>query len=289
MTADLLSMPMSAVPLAFIDFEMTGLESWDEPIEVAVVHLDPGELLPRLALHTAIRPDVEMSRGAMRVTGVTDADLRLAPHWSAVSAFVLDALDGRAVVAYNAPADFEFLTNAQTRIQGPAPIWPWLDPLVMVKELDKYEKVKTLAAACARAGIAVDAHGAAGDAISTALLWGSLIRRHYGLEKYVLADFFEVQGQRAIAQEVDFVSWVRRTHGTRGPRPECRWHELLGVALPEWPEPPAPVGRCGRCQASGVVYQVNKAGVISVVDGHGEPHVCIPATLPPPGASTIPF
>lgn len=288
MTADLLSLCLPSVPLAFIDFEMTGLESWDEPIEVAVVHLDPGELLPRLVVHSAVRPDVEMSRGAMRVTGITDADLRDALPWSAVSAAVLEALDGRAVVAYNAPADFTFLTNAQARIQGQAPLWPWLDPLVLVKELDKYEKVKTLSAACARAGIAVDAHGAAGDAISTALLWGTLIRRTYSLGQRTLEEFFEVQGQRAIAQELDFTSWVRRTHGTSGARPECRWHELMGVALPEWPAPAAPVGRCGRCQASGVVYQVSKAGVVSVVEVGGEPHLCAPPTLPPP-SSPIPF
>lgn len=250
-------------PIAVIDFEMTGLHPTDDqPVEVAVVHLDPSKP-PRLVMQTRIRPTVPMTAGASRVTGITDADLVDAPSWTNVSPQVLAALDGRIPCAYNAPTDLRWLTAAQNRIGGPVPAWPWLDPLVIVKEVDRYERAKTLAAACERAGIAVDAHGAAGDAVATALLW-PLLLRHLQSAPCTIDDYLTRQTALALAQEQDFTAYLRR-QGARGARPECPWHELEGQSLPFWPAPAPPSTTCPSCSTR-VVYRVARDGRVVLTD-----------------------
>jgi DNA polymerase-3 subunit epsilon len=270
------------VPLAIVDLEMTGLRDFDEPIEVAVAHWDPGEALPRLAFHSRVCPTVEMSQGAQRVTGLTDRDLSGNPSWSGVIDDVVAALQGRAVVAFNAPADYRWLTadrlNVPRHVLAEIPSWPWLDPLVLVKHLDKYEKHKTLQAACGRAGIVLDAHGAAGDALATALLWAELLgRRLRETWRTTLLEYIEWQGGTALAQERDFCAYVRRTYGTQGQRPDCPWHLLEGVALPDWPEPIQTWGTCRVCGEAGIRYAVSKDGTLtamSVGRPAAVPHGC---------------
>lgn len=265
-----MDLDITAAPIAVLDFETTGLASEAEPVEVAVVHLDPA-CLPRLVFTTRIRPTEPMTAGAARVTGITDADLVDAPGWAEVAPQALAALDGRIPCAYNAPADFRWLTAAQNRIGGLLPAWPWLDPLVIVKEVDRYSKSKTLTAACQMAGIAVDAHGAAGDAVATALLWPRLIRRMPIMVGSV-ATYLERQTQLALAQEQDFVSYLRR-QGARGARPDCPWHELEGLELPHWPAPVAPSTSCADCGGS-VVYRVAKSGLVVLENASGGAHAC---------------
>lgn len=292
-------LPLHDVPLAILDLEMTGLRKYDEPIEIAIAHLDPGSMLPRLVFHTRVRPTVEMSQGAIRVTGIKDTDLSDAPDWREVSERlrILDAtqgiLQGRAMVAFNAPADFSWLTAAQARVGAPAPVWPWLDPLVIVKSLDRHEKRRTLEAASARAGIVLDAHGAAGDVMATALLWRSLLARLPSYQRtQPLRDYLEWQGATAVFQEEDFCAYIRRTYGTRGERPECPWHELEGVELPDWPAPIQTWGRCADCGETGIRYRISQSGgLVAMAVSRDQalsepamaPHVCAP---PEPDAPT---
>lgn len=297
----LMDLPIRDVPLAILDLEMTGLREEDEPIEIAIAHLDPGQPLPRLVFHSRVRPGIEMSRGATRVTGITDADLSEAPDWREVSGRlrILDAttqgiLRDRIVLAFNAPNDFRWLSRAQATVGALAPAWPWLDALVLVKSLDRYEKQKTLGAACARAGIVLDAHGAAGDALATALLWRSLQARLPSYQQtQPLRDYLEWQGATAVFQEEDFCRYIQRTYGTRGERPECPWHWLEGVTLPDWPAPVQTWGRCAACGETGIRYHITQAGELTPMSISRDqdlaepaciPHVCAP---PKPDAPTL--
>lgn len=273
------------VPLAIVDLEMTGLRDFDEPIEVAVAHWDPGEALPRLAFHSRVCPTVEMSQGAQRVTGLTDLDLRGHPSWSGVIDDVVAALQGRAVIAFNAPADYRWLTadrlNVPRHVLAEIPCWPWLDPLVLVKHLDKYEKHKTLQASCNRAGIVLDAHGAAGDALATALLWADLLRRRMPETwRTTLGEHIEWQGRTALAQEHNFCAHVRRTYGTAGERPDCPWHLLEGVSLPDWPAPIPTWGTCRVCGEVGIRYAVRQDGTLTAMQVSREQELSEPAATP---------
>lgn len=264
--------------LAFLDFETTGLDPDAGIAQVAVVHLDPGQL-PRLAFQSLVNPGREMTRGAAKVTGLTDEQLAAAPPWSEVWPAVRAALNGRVPAAFNVPADFGWgrYNCHQDELAG----WPdwdaWLDPLVFVKQVDKYKPEKTLRAACERRQIAVDAHGAAGDAIATALLWPLVLEGFIarGYDEPV-EDFLAEQHRLALEQEAEFCDFVARKHGTGNDRPGCPWHDLHGFTGPDWPTPAPKVGRCVLCKVSGVVYRVSRAGEVEVREAEGEAIHCCP-------------
>lgn len=283
-----MSTPLRAQTFAVLDFETTGLDPDAGIAEVAVVHVRLGEL-PRLVLHARVDPERPMSEGAARVTGLRDEDLAGCPTWAGVAPQVEAALAGCVSVAYNVPADFVWGRSASRRAGTRwVPLDAWLDACVLVKELDRFRPEKSLAAACLRRGIAVDAHGAAGDALATALLLPRLLEEWAesgeGMSYEEPAEVLtRTLRDMALAQEVDFCEFVRRKHGTHNPRPRCPWHELLGVAPPDWPEH-KPRGRCQLCGADGVVYRVKRDGQVGAwLDD--APHVCPePTTAPAPYA-----
>jgi DNA polymerase-3 subunit epsilon len=86
----------------------------------------------------------------------------------------------------------------------------WVDPLVWVRELHKYEKSRKLSDVCARLGIALEqAHRAAGDAEATGrvlLSLASQMPRTYG-------ELIRLQGQYAARQDVDIAAMWRMRRG----------------------------------------------------------------------------
>ncbi len=84
-----------------IDTETTGLGASDEIIEIAAVVSD-GSLL----MQSLVRPkSARIQPAAQRVHGLSASDLSAAPRWPEVLAKLLVALDGRRVLAWNAPFD----------------------------------------------------------------------------------------------------------------------------------------------------------------------------------------
>lgn len=84
-----------------IDTETTGLGASDEIIEIAAVVSD-GSLL----MQSLVRPkSARIQPAAQRVHGLSASDLSTAPRWPEVLAKLLVALDGRRVLAWNAPFD----------------------------------------------------------------------------------------------------------------------------------------------------------------------------------------
>lgn len=281
-----MSRPLRDETFAVLDFETTGLDADAGIAEVAVAHVRVGEL-PRLVLHQRLNPERPMSEGAARVTGLRDEDLRDCPTFGEVAGRIEDALAGCVPVAYNVPADYGWGQVQSVRVGARwVPLGAWMDPCVVVKEVDRYQSEKNLGAACARRGIAVDAHGAAGDALATALLLPRLLEdwsgtRGHALYAQPVEDVLALLRQLALDQEVDFCDYVRRKFGTANPRPRCPWHDLLGVPLPGWPEH-KPRGRCQLCSAPDVVYRVGRTGRVEAWVGevlHTCPDVEPPAPL----------
>jgi DNA polymerase III epsilon subunit-like protein len=82
------------------DFETTDLGGVG--IEVAVIDACTGAVL----LDTLISPDgVQVEDGARAVHGITDAELADAPCWRDIAPKFLAAVDGKMILAYNAPFD----------------------------------------------------------------------------------------------------------------------------------------------------------------------------------------
>lgn len=266
---------LSTAPMAFLDLETTGLDLDARVVEVAVVHLDHADALPRLAFRSRVNPERELRAMTTSITGITEADVADAPLWSDVADQVLAAIGDRTVAAFNVPADYGWLRANNQRVGATEPPWPWLDVLVCIKDVDRYRKSKRLADACQRRGIAVDAHGAAGDAIATALLWRALVKE-LDLGYTPLDAFLVVQRDRALNQESDFCDYVRQRYGTEGERPSCPWHVLAGLDLPYWPEPCRPTGSCPSCRLA-AVYRVSKDGSVTLEAPDGGAHECPPS------------
>jgi hypothetical protein len=180
---------------------------------------------------------------------------------------VAAVLQGAVPCAYNAPYDGVVLRDLVE--------WGrWLDPLVLVKGLDKYEKGKRLTDAAARRGIVLAqgaAHGAAADAMVAAMLLPVLIReaiegarerngaiRFQGPPHPTVRSWLSWQRDAALEQERDLVEY-RSKSGSRDPV-DCTWHRLEGVKPPAAAAPPPP--RTAECQACGapIVWVVTTAG-----------------------------
>ena len=280
---------LSSLPLAFVDLETTGLDPDARIIQVAVVHLDPGHL-PRVAFSSLVAPGIPLPERVTNITGITPEDLEGAPIWEEVAPRVLAAIGDRPISAYNAPADYTWLKNECARVGLIAPGWPWIDVLVLAKSehCDKFAKGgKKQIDVARRRGIAVDAHGAAGDAVTTALLWPLLSREVGVYAEQTLADFLDDQREEALGQERDFVQYLIR-QGLHGDRPDCPWHALEGMEPPAWPPRRVEVGRCPTCSAP-AVYRVAKDGTVALEDPSTRPHSCAPATDIPYQDVDIPF
>jgi len=274
--------PLRGLPLAVIDIEATGLDDESRIVEIAVVHVDIATRgLPRVAFKSRVNPGIPMHAGASRVTGITDEDLADEPPWEDVAPLALAAMEGRIPCAFNVPADFGWLQRECARVGLEAPDWTgWLCALVLTKVVDRYERSKTQTKVAERRGIAVDAHGAAGDAVTTALLMEGLFRETAAKFDEMpstmwptLGDLMTWQREASLGQEVDFVEYLLRTHGPRADPPESKWHDLAGLTPPFWPERQAPVGLCLRCRTP-ATYAVANDGEVLLTNPDGSSHEC---------------
>lgn len=281
-------MKLSEARYAFIDLETTGLDLTARIIEVAVVHLDPGQL-PRVAYTSRVNPQIEIPEKVTRITGISDADVASAPTWAEVAPLVLAAIGDRVCGAYNVPADFRWLSAECDREGYDAPAFPWVDAYVLARSehCDKFARGgKRLADVARRRGIVVDAHGAAGDAVTTALLL-PLLAREAAVWGTDVDAYLDDQTSMALHQERDFVAYTLR-QGGNGDRPDCPWHDLLGYEPPAWPARRIEAGRCPRCEAP-AIYRVAKDGTVRLEDLSTRPHSCVPAVETPYTDEDLPF
>lgn len=201
---------------AVIDFETTGLDhDHDRVLEIGIVCFDGGELSGRHEF--LIDPGIPVPEEARKVHGITDEELANAPRFEELYFEIAGILANRVPVAYNSAFDKKFLLAEWRRCAHLAlsmPLPPafretveWIDPLVWVRELQKYEKGKKLTDVCERLGITLDrAHRASADAEATGRVLLALARdmpRTY-------AELIRIQGQYAAHQDVDTLTWRSR-------------------------------------------------------------------------------
>lgn len=275
--ADVLDRPLAGVPLAIVDVETTGVDpATAEVVQIAVVHLDLVRgAEPEVAFVSLVRPEGEIPEGAAKVHGITDADVAEAPRWTEVWPRVLRACVGRVPVAYNAPYDYQVLAGELRRMgYGDVPLslaWGrWLDPLVLAKRVDKFQRGKRLLDVARRRGIVVDAHGAAADAVATGLVLRSLLHDAIVGDHVPRArtdgsvrGYLEWQRGAALREEVDFVAF--QTRGGRKDPIDCPWHRLEGVPEPEAARPAPQTATCSSCGAP-ILWLVTRAGQRIPVD-----------------------
>ena len=104
-------------PLAFIDFETTGLspESGDRIIEVGIAVLHRGRIVDRY--QSFVNPQMRIPREVVALTGIDDAMVRPAPGAELVMREVLEFVGKRPLVAHNASFDKRFMDCELSRIR----------------------------------------------------------------------------------------------------------------------------------------------------------------------------
>lgn len=148
-----------------LDLETTGLDSdHDRIIEVGWVRFEGGRAVSQQS--QLIHPGRGVPREVTAITGLHDGDLVGAPAFAALLPLLAEELAAAGfLVAYNAAFDRPFLGRAFAREGRALPPVPWVDPFVLVRELEPPGVSMKLSEAAVRWGIRNDRpHRAAPDA-----------------------------------------------------------------------------------------------------------------------------
>lgn len=94
----------------YLDTETTGTGPGAEIIEIAIIDSD-GTLL----LNSLVRPKGMIEPGAMRIHGITQADLVNAPNWAEIWSQVENTLRNRKIGVYNSEFDLRMLKQSNQR------------------------------------------------------------------------------------------------------------------------------------------------------------------------------
>ena len=164
--------PWADLPVALIDTETTGRDAQaDRIVEIGIVIGRRGEVIAKHGW--LVNPGRAIPDEARAVHGISDEMVAGQPTFAELAPRIAEALAGTVPAAYNAPFDKGFVLTeldragdgGAARPPALAPEVEWIDPLVWVRELQKYEKGKSLGDVTARLGIALEsAHRATDDA-----------------------------------------------------------------------------------------------------------------------------
>jgi DNA polymerase III epsilon subunit-like protein len=209
--------PWWQLPLLCLDFETTDADPFTcMPVEIALVRFELGE--PVQSWSTLINPLCPISQGATDTHGLVAEDVREAPCFDDAWSDACDrfALADAVPVAYNAPFDRRILHRLAPAASGHAlPILDadlnWIDPLVIVRDVDKYAPGKgrhRLENAIARHGIATTGnHRALADAEAAGRL---LFKFKERIGDMTVSELLRKQAVRAAAQERERAEWIAK-------------------------------------------------------------------------------
>lgn len=214
---------MHTTPYAVIDLETTGFGPSDRIIEIGVVLLDP-DGNKEGTWECLIQPNRDIPNTF--VHGISAADVVSAPTFREVAAHLQLLLEGRTMVAHNAPFEIRFLTNEFARLGVE---FPRLGSHVVDTQRLSSKILpggpRSLSDCLTSAGLSNSRpHAALSDAIATAELLGVLLER--------LGTSLDTRGavhfvQRLIPQEFTAV-----TRSMAAPEPG-EWIHRLAVQLPQ--------------------------------------------------------
>lgn len=113
--------------VAVVDIETTGFDpSRDHVIEVAAAVMRGPEIVGRY--RSFVDPGVRLAAETVKLTGITDDDLKAAPHVDVVSAELRAFVGQRDLVAHNARFDRDFLEANGGKLPG-----SWIDTLELAR------------------------------------------------------------------------------------------------------------------------------------------------------------
>jgi DNA polymerase III subunit epsilon len=195
------------VPLVVIDTETTGMHRGrDRAVQVGIARFENGAMVAARA--SFIDPGFPIPADATAIHGITDIAVAGMPT---IEAF-FDEPETQALLADSQPAAFnaEFDRYFVPPFQ-PDTSWPWVDPLVLVRKVDRYvrgSKRHRLTAACERYGIDLtNAHSADGDAKAAGELFFKLGREKFP-KAYTMGRLLSWQRQQEAIEWARFNQWL---------------------------------------------------------------------------------
>lgn len=117
---------------AVVDLETTGFSNACRIVEIGVVLLRP-DLTVERTWETLIQPGRDIPNS--HIHKITATDVVDAPTFGDVAAYLGSLLNGRVLVAHNAPFEHRFLTNEFNRAHAHNGLCqPWLDTMTLAKQ-----------------------------------------------------------------------------------------------------------------------------------------------------------
>jgi len=201
-----------SVPIVVLDFETTGVRPGiDRAVEVGLARFEGGKLVAQLG--SLLDPQMPIPPDANRVHGISDADVAGKPLVADFFAreAVAELLGGAQPAAYNASFDRWFVPPWALADWT----WPWLDPLTLVRAVDRYARGAgrhKLSAACARHGVTLaNAHRADDDARAAGeLLFKLMAAGDLWPGPPCLGDLLGWMRKQDALQWSDFNGWLAR-------------------------------------------------------------------------------
>lgn len=194
----MLDLPLSEIPLVFLDTETTGLSPrfGDRMVEIALARFR-GDAMENFYT-TLLNPERTISPGAARVHGITDRDVLHAPRFREIAAQVRAEMDGVVIVAHNAPFDINFVGNEFRLARVAPPTNLVLDTLTLLRQHFSFRS-NALAKVAAALGIEKEtSHRALADVLTTRAVFEFIIEE---LRPRTLGELLEMQGGTVLWQE----------------------------------------------------------------------------------------
>ena len=200
--------PWSAVPCVVLDVETTGTNPWlDGVVSFAAVRFERCQ--PVGEFYAVCDPGRPVPPESTAIHGLTDADVAGKPTIEAIFELpeVKALLDMAQGAAYNQGFDRLFVPPHAF----PDSNWPWLDPLTVIRVVDRFAKGTgrhKLPAVCKRYGIELDAHNALSDARAAGILLYRLGPEVF--EDRTLGEALKLQREIEAEEWFRFMSWLSK-------------------------------------------------------------------------------
>lgn len=122
--------PLSAVPMAALDIETTGLDPRrHEIVSIALVPLQLAQIQASRSRHWIVRPRGELTAESVVFHGITHAQIEAAPDLQAVLPALLEAMAGRVMVVHCRDIERAFLDAALRARLGEGLQFPVIDTM----------------------------------------------------------------------------------------------------------------------------------------------------------------
>jgi DNA polymerase-3 subunit epsilon len=197
---------------------------------VAVVRFEGG--VEVASFHTLLRPGCPIPEEASAIHGIMDEHVLDAPELVDVAHLLFEVAEHALPVAFNAGFDrcifHRYISGTDCPLFDPAQLW--LCPLVVVRDVDKYERGKgrhKLETCCTRWGVELDgAHNALADARATGrLLWRLFEQKK--IRDYPAAELLALIEQRRVVQDAEFQKYLARMEREAAAGPPAEQLDLL--------------------------------------------------------------